>query len=210
MRNIPATLSVLLLAFTLFSCQKELSFEKDPGNNNPASLLGTWKFLGLNASVEATSTFYLGNVPGKEVVTYSTTTQNNRGFLTVTSNTMKTIDLGYTVTADVKLIKYAGGQIVNEQHEQLDFDFPPGSARSDYQQVGSDSLYFPNGSIFDIPDTNGQQLPGASDPAGARFTITGDTLVIKSAVNRATVTRQGNKDYEVTQKVNGTATFLRQ
>ncbi|HRO46799.1 hypothetical protein [Agriterribacter sp.] len=211
MRNIPATLSVLLLIFTLFSCQKELSFEKDSGNN-PASLLGTWKFLELSVAVESGSTFDYGGIPGRIVATYAATTQNNKGFLTVTADKMETTDLGYSISAKVKIITYLGGIPVDPQpqEEQLDFDLPSSSASSDYQQVGSDSLYFPNGPIFDIPDTNGQQLPGASDPAGARFTITGDTLVIKSAVNKSTITRQGNSEYEVTQKVNGTATFLRQ
>ncbi|HRQ49053.1 MAG TPA: hypothetical protein PLR74_00855, partial [Agriterribacter sp.] len=174
--------------------------------------LGNWKFIELDVAVESGSAFDYGGIPGKIVATYTATTQNNTGLLTVTAGKMKTTDLGYTISAGVKIITYIGGIPVDPQpqEEQLDFEFPPASAICDYRQAGSDSLYFPNGFLFDIPDTNGQQLPGASDPAGARFTITGDILKIQSSVNRSTVVRQGNDDYEVTQKVDGTATFVRQ
>jgi hypothetical protein len=210
MRNVPIGLSILLLAFTAVSCQKELSFENTPGNNKPVSLLGNWDFHELKVSVEAVSTFYLGDVPGKEVVTYSAVTQNNRGFLTVTANMMKATDLGYTVAAEVKLIKDAGGQIINEQYEHLDFERPPGSSSCNYQQVGSDSLYFPNGFIFDIPDTNGQPFDGTSDPAGARFRITGDTLIIQSSISRSATATQDGREYVMSRKANGTSIFIRQ
>ncbi len=210
MRNVPIGLSLLLLAFTAISCQKELSFENHAGNNKPASLLGNWNFIELNASVEASSTFYLGDVPGKEVITYSTVTQNNRGFLTVTPSVMKTVDLGYTIATEVKLIKYAGGQIVNEQQEYMNFDLPSSSASSDYLQVGSDSLYFPNGFILAIPNTNGQLLDGASDPAGAKFRISSDTLAIQLVVNRSATATQDGREYVTAHKVSGTFTFLRQ
>lgn len=210
MRSIPTFLFMVLLAFSLLSCQKELSFENPSPGNNPASLLGVWKFNGLSVAVESGTTFDYGGVPGRIVATYATATQNNKGILTVTADKMETTDVGYTISATVKIITYLGGIPLDPQEEQLDFDLPSSSASSDYQQVGSDSLYFPNGSIFDIPDTNGQQPPGASDPVGARFTITGDTLVIKSAVNRSTIIKQGNDELEVIQKVDGTATFLRQ
>lgn len=210
MRNSPVTLSVVLLAFTLFSCQKELSFENSSGNNNPASLLGNWKFIALNVEVKSGSTFNNGGVPGRMEASYTATTQNNTGLLTVTADKMKTTDLGYTMVADVTSIIYLGGDSLPHQKDHFEFILPPGSASSDYQQAGSDSLYFPNGTIFDIPDTNGQQLPGASDPSGARFTITGDTLIIQSAVNRSTIIKQRDDELEVTQKVNRKATFLRQ
>lgn len=209
MRNVPVNLFMLLLALTAFSCQKELSFENTPGSNNPASLLGNWNFHGLEASVESASSFNLGGVPGKIVATYHTTTQNNKGTLTVTSGTMNTTNLGYKIAADVKVITYGGGQIIDEQDEHIDFDLSSSSASSDYQQIGSDSLYFPNGFMWDIPDTNGQQLDGASDPAGARFRISGDTLVIQSAVSRSATTTQNGMVYTVSHKVDGTFTFIR-
>ena len=210
MRNIRATLPLLLLAFVLFSCQKELSFEKSSSDNNSPSILGNWKFIELNVAVKSGSTFNNGGVPGRMEATYAATTQNNTGVLTVTADKMKTTDLGYTMVADVKSIVFIGGDSLPHQNDHFEFTLPPGSASSDYQQVGSDSLYFPNGSIFDIPDTNGQPPPGASDPSGARFTITGDTLILQSAVNKSTIIKQGDDELEVTRKVNGKATFLRQ
>ena len=211
MRNIRATLPLLLLAFVLFSCQKELSFEKSSSDNNSPSILGNWKFIELNVAVKSGSTFDNYGVPGRMEAFYTATTQNNTGLLTVTTDKMKTTDLGYTLTAEVKMVTYLGGNPVDPPlYEQLYFAVPASSASSDYQQVGSDSLYFPNGSIFDIPDTNGQPPPGASDPSGARFTITGDTLILQSAINKSTIIKQGDDELEVTRKVNGKATFLRQ
>lgn len=211
MRSIP-TFLLMFLAFSLLSCQKELSFENPSPGNNPASLLGVWKFNGLSTAVESGTTFDYGGVPGRIVATYATTTQNNKGILTITADKMETTDLGYTISANVKIITYLGGIPVDPQpqEEQLDFELPSSSASSDYQQIGNDSLYFPNGSIFDIPDTNGQQLPGASEPFGAKYAINGDTLFIRSAVNRSTIVVQNGMEYEITQKVDGVSSFIRQ
>lgn len=210
MRSIPTFLFMLLLAFASPSCQKELSFENPSPGNNPASLLGVWKFNGLSTAVESGTTFVYGGIPGRIVATYATATQNNKGILTITADKMQTSELGYTISTDVKVSTYAGGILVDEQEEQLDFELPPGSASSDYKQIGNDSLYFPNGSIFDIPDTNGQQLPGASEPFGARFAISGDTLYIQSAINRSGTVVQNGMEYEITQKVDGISSFIRQ
>ncbi|HRP55377.1 hypothetical protein [Agriterribacter sp.] len=211
MRNIPTFPVMLLLAFSLISCQKELSFESpSPGNNKPASLLGVWKFNELTTAVESGTSFDYGGVPGRIVATYATTTLNNKGILTITADKMETTNLGYAIVTDVKVKAYAGGILVDEQEDHIDFELPSSSASSDYQQIGSDSLYFPNGSIFDIPDTNGQQLPGASEPFGARYAISGDTLFIQSALNRSAITIQNGVEYEITQKVDGVSSFIRQ
>lgn len=210
MRNVPVGLSILLLVFTAISCQKEFSFEhSSPGNNDPASLLGNWNFLELSASVESASTFNLGGVPGKIVATYHTVTQENKGFLTVTSGTMKTTGLGYKIVADVIVTTYGGGQVIDEQHEQMDFDMLSGSGSCNYQQIGSDSLYFPNGFIFDIPDTNGQQLALDSEPVGAMFEIKGDTLIIQLPVSRSVTTTQDGREYVKSHKVNGIFSFVK-
>jgi hypothetical protein len=210
MRSIPAFLLMLLLAFSLLSCQKELSFENPSTGNKPASLLGVWKFNELTTSVESGTSFNYGGVPGKIVATYATTTQNNKGILTITADKMETSGLGYTISTDVKVRAYSGGILVDEQDDHIDFELSSSSASSDYQQIGSDSLYFPNGSIFDIPDTNGQQLPGASEPFGARYAINGDTLFIQSAIDRSSIAIQNGVEYEVTQKVDGVSSFIRQ
>ncbi len=209
MRSIP-TFLLTFLAFSLLSCQKELSFENPSPANTPASLLGVWKFNGLSTAVESGTTFVYGGIPGRIVATYATTTQNNKGILTITADKMQTSELGYTISTDVKVSTYAGGVLVDEQDDYIDFELPSSSASSDYQQIGNDSLYFPNGSIFDIPDTNGQQLPGASEPFGARFAISGDTLYIQSAINRSAIVVQNGMEYEITQKVDGISSFIRQ
>ena len=145
------------------------------------------------------------------MATYAATTQNNKGLLTITADKMETTDLGYTIAADVKVVTYVGGIPIDPPlYDHIDFELSSSSASSDYQQIGSDSLYFPNGSIFDIPDTNGQQLPGASEPFWARYAINGDTLFIQSTINRSTVAIQNGAEYEITQKVDGVSTFIRQ
>jgi hypothetical protein len=209
MRSIP-TFLLALLTFSLLSCQKELSFENRSPGNNPTSLLGVWKFNGLSTAVESGTTFVYGGIPGRVVARYATTTQNNKGILTITADKMQTSELGYTIATDVKVSTYAGGVLIDEQDDYIDFELPSSSASSEYQQIGNDSLYFPNGSIFDIPDTNGQQLPGASEPFGARFAISGDTLYIQSAINRSAIVVQNGMEYEITQKVDGISSFIRQ
>lgn len=205
-------LFLLILSLSFQGCQKELSFEQgSPDDNNPASLTGQWKFLNLTAAVEFTSSFDINGQPGREKVNYNTTTQNNTGLLTVTETTMQTTDLGYTISAEVKIETLLGGiPVMPPSYEQLEFEQPPSSANAAYQRIGTDSLYFPDGAVFEVPGTNGLPMPGASDPSGASYTIKNDTLTIVSDVNKLTVIQQDNDELEIKQHVNIKARFLRQ
>src|SRR5689334_23147974 len=92
MRKI-TTAGIVLASALLFACQKEQTFDTSQpggsgsgttpgGSTTSGSLLGTWKFLGLEAQTQNTA---VGSIPGLgtiKTVTYSKyTTEQNTGLL---------------------------------------------------------------------------------------------------------------------------------
>lgn len=203
---------ILSLMLMLQSCQKELSFENYSPDNNRPVLLGNWKFAGLEVQVATGSKGDFGGIPGRIDASYAATTTNNTGLFTISADEMKAPDLGYTLSGKVKIFYYLGGIPVDPPppDELFDFVLPPDSVSVDYRQVGNDSLFFPHGFPFDIPDTNGEPHPLGWDSTGARFSINGDTLTIKTEINKTTIYGQGNDEVELTQKLNRTAKLIRQ
>lgn len=211
MRIRTAILSTLFFVL-LQSCQKELSLETGVPDNNRPVLPGNWKFAGLDVMVVTGFKGDVGGVPGRIDASYTAISQNNTGRFVITSGEMKAPDLSYKLSGKVKIFYYLGGIPVDPPppDELLDFVLPPDSVSVDYRQVGNDSLFFPHGFPFDIPDTNGEPHPLGLDSTGARFSINGDTLTIKTEINKTTIYGQGNDEVELTQKLNRTATLIRQ
>lgn len=186
MKKISALLPVLALSLLFFSCQKELSVDTtgaggNNGNNNePATLTGNWNFLHLYMDVSSTAT---GNVLGsalKSVTAYKTTSVNNTGTLSFTADKFSVANMGYRLL-DTAHVSYTG--YFNEEEDiPFDFDIEPYSGSGKYQQVGSDSLYFPDGSVFQGLEIDGQEIT-SSAASGAKYAIKSDTLLIYANVN---------------------------
>ncbi len=200
-----------------FSCQKELSIDSlntgNPGSSGGAanaSLTGNWNFISLDAKTESISSYDLDGITVKGVAKYHTVTQNNKGYFSISSNTIKAVGLSYSLSTDVALETYLGPLKTDEQTLPLEMTMPPYDATSVYQQINNDSLYFPEGVVFDIPDAGGLQPTGANEPVGATYTIHSDTLKIKASMNRYTTVNQGGIDFKVYQTVTGIYSLKKQ
>jgi len=177
------------LSMSFFSCQKELSIDNSlPGsngnggnNNGDATLTGNWKFISLMVNMESTTSFTQSGIPAKAIVKYSDTTENNAGTLTFTETQMKAIGFTYTISTTAVATISIPGVPVEPDYIPFDFTVPNYNATADYKKIGSDSLYFPSGALFNAPDPTGS-LPPSSPPSGAKFKITGSDLAITSAL----------------------------
>ena len=198
-----------------FSCQKELSIDTlnagDNVNNGggAGSLIGNWNFISLDAKTASTSSYNLDGVTIKGVAKYQAITENNKGYFSISSNTIKAIGLSYSLSTDVTLETFVGPLKTDEQTIPLDMTMPPYDAISNYQQISTDSLYLPEGVVFDIPDA-GLQPNGANEPMGATFTIHADTLKIKANLNKYTTINQGGIDFQVHQTGSAIYSFKKQ
>lgn len=212
---------ICLLSAGLFSCQKEKSFEiplpgtdngDDDSTTNPADnkLIGTWKFINFDVDVAGiVDVSAFGQTAGSRSA-YSTVTLNNTGTITFDANKANITGLGYDISTDVKVTTYTGSVQEDELTMPLDFTAPPYNASSKYKIIGTDSLYFPEGTLFEMPDAGLGEPTGAAEPMGAKFSINGNTLLISTSVSRDSSFVQNGLTYTVTQQASGTIKLERQ
>ena len=178
--------SLLLLSLPLllvFSCKKSSSSATNP-------LVGNWNFLYIKAN--GTSTGSAG--PGLTlVVTANFTTVNNTGKATFTSTQMELAGVGYSINTTATASVYQGSTLVSSTPQPFSQTVPATSDTAAYQIIGTDSIYFPNGS----------PVPGANN--GGRFKVNNDTLSITMS---ATVPGPNPPGYPV--NLTGSLYFLKQ
>jgi hypothetical protein len=114
-------------------------------------------------------------------VTYAGyTTINNSGTIAFSGGVATTSDITYEASFTALDSSYMDGQFVGIVSVPEDFTLPASSSSSKYQQIGSDSLYFPAGGAFSVGTSSGTQTTSQ----GSRFTIHSDTLVITTRLHQ--------------------------
>lgn len=208
---------ICLLSAGLFSCQKEKSFEiplpgtdngDDDSTTNPADnkLIGTWKFINVNINSE--SRMEVAGMGGS-ITKYQATTTNNSGTVTFDATHSKATNMGYSIDTELT-IKTFGTGMDDEITTPFEFSLAPYNSSAKYKIIGTDSIYFPEGALFDMPAANPQPTPADPIATGGKFSITGNTLKMVSSVLRDTVISQGGVAARVTQKATAIATLERQ
>jgi hypothetical protein len=172
----------LLLAITfclLFSvaCKKNNS-----GNNSGSNpLTGSWNFEGETTNADITSTATFGPISVQVVNLIDFRTIDNTGSLTFTSDSLDAVGVGYTI--DTTYTTYTISALVTDTSvSPLMTTTPPTNTSVNYQLIGQDSIYFPNGSPFAL---NVDSIQPPIQINGAHFTISGSTLTITSTLNQS-------------------------
>ncbi|MFT3945819.1 MAG: hypothetical protein QM763_02500 [Agriterribacter sp.] len=197
------------IVMIFFSCQKEMSVDTinngGNGNDDPVSLGGNWSFLNLYMDVSSTATGSVSGIPLVAVTSYKTTSVNNTGTLTFASDDFTVTNMGYTLS-DTAYVSYTG--LYNEEEKiPFDFDIDPYSASGKYQQIGTDSLYFPDGSVFQGLEIDGQEIT-SSAASGAKFTIQSDTLLVYANVNVSKDSTISENGVSITFRIDQKATTI--
>ncbi|MCC6287295.1 MAG: hypothetical protein IT249_05370 [Chitinophagaceae bacterium] len=206
------TLPFIVMIF--FSCQKEMSvdtFSNNGGNNNtPAPLEGTWNFLNFYANFSSTAVGKESGVDIKIVSACETTSINNKGNISFTSDKFTSSNIAYSISDTAYFTTYIMGIPQDKQDFQVKGDVPAYSASKTYQKIGNDSLYFPNGSAFQGLEIDGQQIT-TSAASGAKYTIKSDTLLIYANINAgkdSTISQNGlSIKFRVEEKATTILTF---
>lgn len=140
----------------VYSCKKSSS------STPPNPLVGNWNFLYIKAN--GTSS---GSAAGLTYVTAASfTTVNNSGSATFTKTSMELSHVAYSINTNATTSIYQGSTLLSTQSTPYTQTVPATSDTAAYQIIGTDSIYFPNGS----------PVPGATN--GGRFSINSDTLQI--------------------------------
>jgi hypothetical protein len=173
--------SLLLAVATclLFSvaCKKS----NHSGNSVPSPLVGNWNFDGETSNIDITSSISIGPISAQVINLIDFRTLNNVGSLTFTSDSLEAVGVGYTIDTTYMTIESAGG-LSDTTISTLATTAKPTDTASNYQLIGQDSIYFPNGSPFAL---NIDSIQPPIQIHGAHFTISGSTLTITSTINQS-------------------------
>jgi hypothetical protein len=167
MRNKLTLLTSASLLMLLFAaCHKS-----SQGGANSGPLVGNWNFINMNVHTQAT-TNEGGGITGVAVSNYIT--QDNTGTIQFTNDSMVITNLAYSVDTTFTTYFYLAGVLADSVVTPISTSLPATSGTVQYQVIGSDSLYFPNGGI--LP----QGLTGNGQGTGATYVLSGSTLTITS------------------------------
>jgi hypothetical protein len=171
MKKIFILLSGIATTF-LFSCQKE--------SDTPSvtAINGTWSFISMDATTNAIAETTQGSETDKTITQSNYTTENNSGTVTIEASTMTTNNLSYSVNAIAKAYTYQNNVLIDSLEAPFNFTAPPSSSSISYRFVGSDSIYFDQGSVF----MNGATQ--ASTPGGAKIKVEGDILYLTQSAHQ--------------------------
>ena len=193
MKNIALSLLAVTTLF-LFSCKKESSNNQEGGE-----LSGTWNFVGANLSGESSSEISSDDLSVKGVIFTTYITKNNAGTISFENKKMISNGLSYVTEGTMNMKQYMDGSLVSDQDSPFNITVPSSSSTTDYIQVGTDSIYCPNGSFINMDGDNMQ-----SKPAGIKYRFEGDKLILTARVKDTTVvTEEG-----VTQEDKMDATMI--
>lgn len=163
----------LLVLLCAVSCKKSNS-------GGGGSLTGTWDLINIEAHTRSAVDEVLGADDYLDVTYSDYITTNNSGTIAFTGSTVNATNLTYEAVFTAVDSSYMDGQLAGVISIPYDLPIPPTSSSSKYQQIGSDSLYFPAGGAFSMGGTSGTQ----TTPTGSRFTIHGDTLAITTRIHQ--------------------------
>lgn len=181
------------------------------GNNNPdpTSLTGDWRFLNLYMDVSSTATGSYAGVAVKAITSYETTSINNTGTLSFTEDKFSVTNMGYGLNGIAHVVSYTGPIKDFEQDIPFDFEIPSYNASGRYNKIGNDSLYFPDGSLFQGLEIDGQQIT-SSEPSGTKYAIKSDTLLVYANVNviKDTTIKDDNTGISIKFRIDQKATTI--
>jgi len=191
-------LFVLAVVLTLASCQKEIhgnDVTSPTGGPAPADTIpnttntevGNWNFISLQGTLSQTAELTQAGQAIKGVSTSNFTSQNNAGTVKFDSVNMTATGITLTVNTTAKTLVYMNGSLFDSLQTPLNQNLPAQNATSGYKKIGTDSLYFQNGSFLDV--LTGGLLPSA--PTGCKLAFSGNTM--KMTIVYDTVTTQ---DYQ--------------
>ena len=192
---VPLLLSTVIL---LAACKK------DNSSTNTSAIEGTYTFKYMSAKTNSSIT---GSFGDKVVTTSDYTTSNNGGIVTISKGTLTATGLTYTVDTEAKLYEYDGVDLLDSMSFPFTYTLPPSTSSGPYKLIGSDSIYFPQGSITATVDGNGNYQSGAG---GGRYSFNGALLTITQNATKDSTFDDSGETYNVLESATASIVMEKQ
>lgn len=189
--------SIWAIVVMLASCKKDKT-------STATGIEGTYKFKSFSAQTQSS---IAGNLGDKIVTISNYTTTSNGGTLTFANNTMTATGLTYSVNTQAEFYEYYNNTLLDSASYPFNFALPPSNSTGQYQLVGADSIYFPNGGITITSDGSTTYQGQAS---GGRYSISGKVLTITQYVAKDSSFTDSGESYILNESANGSMELEKQ
>jgi hypothetical protein len=193
---LPGMLSAIVL---LAACNKESS-----NSNTSSAIEGTYNFKYISAKTNSDIT---GSFGDKVITTSDYTTTSNAGTITFSNSMLTATGLTYTVDTEAKYYLYDGANLLDSSSFPFTFTLPASNSSGQYQLIGSDSIYFPQGGITAAIDGNGYYQSGAS---GGRYTLNGKLLTITQSFVKDSTFDDSGETYNMIESASASIVMEKQ
>lgn len=195
-RNLFLMLSSILLL--LASCKK------DDAKTAATGIEGTYKLQSLSAQTNST---IVGTDGEKEITTADYTSMNNAGTIVIDESNFKASGLSYEVNSTALASFYQDNQFVDSFSMPFNVVIPATNSTAPYKLIGTDSIYFQNGSLTSGITADGSIQTGGN---GGRYTVSGNLLTLKQGASRDSSFQISGVTFNMVETVNATIILEKQ
>ncbi|HLY70372.1 MAG TPA: hypothetical protein VKR53_11635 [Puia sp.] len=186
------------------SCKKNGSTP----NNSANALSGSWNFTSLTSQTEASDEYNIGGDDFKDVTTSNYTSTDNAGTVNFSGGTAKSSGISYSVSTTLFLSSYEDNVLVDTTSSPFSSTVPSSGGTSTYKIIGTDSVFFAGGFV-----TSGDLTGGAPQPStaiGYKFHVSGNTLIMTSAIAKDSIEDLGGVSTQVHEAASFSVTLTKQ
>ena len=137
MKTIKALLLTLSLGLFFASCQKE---SDPPQDNKNDKIIGTWNFVGMNATIKHTLVAGVGAGREELITSYPVVAEAPKGTVTIDATTFNSSGIAYSYKTTVNTQYYIGNVLQYAHDVPQEGDMAPSNASTKYTMHGSDSM----------------------------------------------------------------------
>lgn len=188
----------ILLSLFFLSCNKELDDQSDP----IAAIRGEWIFMSNAVTTESVTTYTLDGIVYRNKMTADYVTYNNNGKVIISDKSMIGEGIRFDVITDAFFTFYIGDD--NEEDSvPVAFNHYMDSAytlQRSFQLIGTDSVYFTEGTLMRIPDINGEERTSMDLPQGGTIRWFDQSMTITTYVEDEYSYAIGETTYQVVKK----------
>lgn len=169
-RNLLLMLSSILII--LSSCKK------DDTKADTTGIQGTYKLKSVSAKTNSTIT---GTDGEKEVAVADYTSINNAGTVVIDKSNFTSTGLSYEVNSTTTASFYQDNEFVDSFSVPFNVVIPATNSAAPYKLIGTDSIYFQNGSLTSGITADGSIQTGGN---GGRYSLSGNLLTLKQNASK--------------------------
>lgn len=195
-RNLILTVSTLVIM--LASCNK------DHTNGDTNNITGTYKLQSVSAKTNSTLTTTDGE---KEIMVSEYTGTNNAGTIVVDGARFSATGLSYEVNSTATAYYYQDNELIDSFSMPFNVKIPASNSVAPYKLIGTDSIYFSQGSFASPLTADGTTQTAAS---GGKYTMSGNILTIKQSGSKDSTFSDSGVTFHMVETVLATIVLEKQ